>query len=308
MKLEYKINKLSCFLLVISILICVWIVWNYKELFGLILEIKPGYIIILLILFIAVQLVNGYKLFMIVRFFGPNMKTFEWIGLPYITSYLNFLPVNAGSGATAVFLKKKYSLPYTKFISISGSLLLMELFCLSTAAFLLISLIRITGGQINGYSALAFLLIAIGVIGLRFVPIRVIKGRSRVTNWLKSTVVGFEELRRQQTLIVSLMVNSYLQLILLGLIIYFTFLSLGLVVNYLDGFLLGVVTSVSKYHFLLPGQLGLREMFIAFVTKMIQGSFNDGVIVAVTDRVISGVATIVLGNIFSWMIIRRIGD
>jgi hypothetical protein len=41
---------------------------------------------------------------------------------------------------------------------------------------------------------------------------------------------------------------------------------------------------------------------------MVQGSFNDGIIVAVTDRVISGVATIFLGNIFMWMIIRRIGD
>jgi uncharacterized membrane protein YbhN (UPF0104 family) len=184
----------------------------------------------------------------------------------------------------------------------------MELFCLCTAAFLLIGLIRITGGQISGYSALIFLLIALGVIGIRFMPLTVIKGQSRIMSWLKSTVAGFDDLRRQQALIVRLMVNSYIQLILLGLIIYFTFLSLGLVVNYLDGLLLGVVTSVSKYHFLLPGQLGLREMFIAFVTKIIQGSFNDGVIVAVTDRVISGVATIVLGNIFSLMILRKIAD
>ena len=292
----------------ISLLVCAWIVWNYRDLFYSILRIKPGYVIILLCLFILVQLVNGYRVFMIVRFFGAHIKTFDWICLPYITSYLNYLPVNAGSGATAVFLKKKYNLPYTKFVSMSGALLLLQMFCFSTSGLLLMTFIRIVKGHTNGYAVMVLLFIAAAVIGTRFVPVGFVKGESRVSNWIKSALTGFEDLRKEKSLLLSLMINSYLQLALMGLTIYFTFMSLGLLVDYLDGLLLGIFTSVSKYNFLFPGQLGLREIFIGFVTKMVQGSFNDGIIVAVTDRVISGVATIFLGNIFMWMIIRRIRD
>ena len=292
----------------ISLLVCAWIVWNYRDLFYSILRIKPGYVIILLCLFILVQLVNGYRVFMIVRFFGAQIKTFDWICLPYITSYLNYLPVNAGSGATAVFLKKKYNLPYTKFVSMSGALLLLQMFCFSTSGLLLMAFIRIVKGHTNSYAVMVLLFIAAAVIGARFAPVGFVKGESRVSNWIKSALTGFEDLRKEKSLLLSLMLNSYLQLALMGLTIYFTFMSLGLLVDYLDGLLLGIFTSVSKYNFLFPGQLGLREIFIGFVTKMVQGSFNDGIIVAVTDRVISGVATIFLGNIFVWMIIRRIGD
>ena len=155
---------------------------------------------------------------------------------------------------------------------------------------------------------MVLLFIAAAVIGARFAPVGFVKGESRVSNWIKSALTGFEDLRKEKSLLLRLMLNSYLQLALMGLTIYFTFMSLGLMVDYLDGLLLGIFTSVSKYNFLFPGQLGLREIFIGFVTKMVQVSFNDGIIVAVTDRVISGVATIFLGNIFVWMIIRRIGD
>ena len=292
----------------ISLLVCAWIVWNYRDLFYSILRIKPGYVIILLCLFILVQLVNGYRVFMIVRFFGAHIKTFDWICLPYITSYLNYLPVNAGSGATAVFLKKKYNLPYTKFVSMSGALLLLQMFCFSTSGLLLMAFIRIVKGHTNGYAVMVLLFIAAAVIGARFVPVGFVKGESRVSNWIKSALTGFEDLRKEKSLILSLMLNSYLQLALMGLTVYFTFMSLGLLVDYLDGLLLGIFTSVSKYNFLFPGQLGLREIFIGFATKMVQGSFDDGVIVAVTDRVISGVATIILGNIFMWLIIPRIKD
>lgn len=306
LKVDYRINKFSCFFLIISLIICGWIVWNYRKLFSLIWEIEPGSLIILVVLFAIVQLVNGYKVFMIVRFFGLRMKPIDWIGLPYVTSYLNYLPVNAGTGVTAIFLKKKYGLPYTKFVSISGTLLLLQMLCFSTAGLLLMGLIRISEGYVNGYAVGGFLFIFLGVIGLGLLPVGIVKGQSRVANWIKSALVGFDDLRRDYSLILRLMLNSYLQLALMGLIIYFTFMSLGLLVSYLDGLLVGIVTSVSKYQFLLPGLLGFREMFIASMTKMVQGSFSDGIIVAVTDRVISGVVTIVLGNIFMWMIIKRL--
>ena len=306
MKIDFKINRLSCCLLVISLLVCAWIVWNYRDLFYSISKLKVGYVITLLCLFLLVQLVNGYRVFMIVRFFGARIKTFDWICLPYITSYLNYLPVNAGSGATAVFLKKKYNFPYTKFVSMSGALFLLQMFCFSTAGLLLMIFNRIAKGHTNVYAVIALLFIAAVVIGARFVPVGFVKGESRVATWISSALDGFENLRKEKNLIITLMLNSYLQLALMGLTIYFTFISLDLFVNYLDGLLLGIVTSVSKYHFLFPGQLGLRELFIAFATKIIQGSFSDGVIVAVTDRIISGVATIVLGNVFIWAIVYRV--
>lgn len=305
LNVDYRINKLSCIFLIISLIIFGWIVWNYRELFSLILEIEARYFIILAVLFVIVQLVNGYKVFMIVRFFGIRIQTIDWIGLPYMTSYLNYLPVNAGTGAMAIFLKKKYGLPYTKCVSISGTLLLLQMLCFSTAGLLLMGLIRINEGYVNPYAVGGFLFILLGVIGLGLLPINIVKGESRIANWIKSTLLGFDDLRRDYRLILRLMLNSYLQLALMGLIIYFTFMSLGLLVSYLDGLLLGVVTSVSKYQFLFPGLLGFREMFIASMTKMVQGSFSDGIIVAVTDRVISGVVIILLGNIFIWMLIRK---
>ena len=132
LRIDYRINKLSCFLFTISLFVCAWIVWSYRNLFHLVLEIEVKYIVVLVALFMIVQLVNGYKVFMIVRFFGSRMRTIDWIGLPYLTSYLNYFPANAGTGVTALFLKKRYELPYTKFASISGTLLLLQLFCLST--------------------------------------------------------------------------------------------------------------------------------------------------------------------------------
>ena len=76
---------------------------------------------------------------------------------------------------------------------------------------------------------------------------------------------------------------------------------------------IGIVTSISgaaiKDILRTIGQrFPAAEIIIASATKIIQGSFEDGVVVAITDRVISGAATIVLGNIFIWTIIRKMGE
>ncbi|MFH2013091.1 MAG: lysylphosphatidylglycerol synthase transmembrane domain-containing protein [Pseudomonadota bacterium] len=302
------LNKTSFLFLILSFLLCFWIVWHYRELFHLILKIKPGYAILLFLLFAVIQVVNGYRIFTIVRFFGLRMKRFDWIGIPYVTSYLNYLPINAGLGATAVFLKKQYDLPYTKFVSISGALLLIQMFCFSTLGLFLMGLIRIIKGPISYYLDGAFLLILLAIIVFRFVPVGFIRGESRITNWFKSSLDGFDDIRKDRSLIVSLMLQSYIQLGLTGLTIYFTFMSLGLLVNYLDGLLIGIVTSVLKQQllFFMPGQLGIREVFIAGITKIIQGSFGDGVVVAFTDRIVTGVTTIILGNFFIWKFMQRL--
>lgn len=303
---DYKAKKLSLILLTISLIVCGYLVWHYREMFVRIFDIEVQYLIILSGLFTLVQLVNGYKIFVIVQFFGSKMKTLDWVGLPYMTSYLNYLPGNAGSGITAVFLKKKYNLPYTKFISVSGALFVLYLFCFSTACLVLMGIIWATKGYTNGYLASIFALIIVSIVGLRFLPIDFIKGQYRASNWFRSILRGFDDIRKDHLLVGALVANSYVQLFLLGMIIHCTFLALGFSVNYLDGLLLGIITSISKFQYLIPGQLGIREVFIASAAKLIQGSFGEGIVVAVTDRIVSGVITIIFGNIFILTTIKKI--
>jgi uncharacterized membrane protein YbhN (UPF0104 family) len=256
-------------------------------------------------LFMIVQLISGYKLFLVVRSFGPKMELSEWIGLPYFTSYFNYLPGNAGSGMTAVFLKKRYNFPYTKFLSMSGALFVIYLLCFSTAGIFLMALLWIRTGYGDNYIITILFAILLFVAFCRFFPVHLTKQESRVLNWLHSILIGFDDLRKNGSLIKNLIVCSYLQIVLLGTIIYSTFLALGIKVDPIIAFLLGIITSIAKFQFLVPGQLGIREIFFAFVTKLLDGSFGEGMVVAVTDRVVSGVLTIILGNFFTWTVIDK---
>jgi uncharacterized membrane protein YbhN (UPF0104 family) len=301
----HKRNMFSLVLLIASILICFWIVYFYRDLFSRIFDISLQYVIILSALFIIVQLTSGYKLFLVVRSFGPKMEMSEWIGLPYFTSYFNYLPGNAGSGMTAVFLKKRYDLPYTKFLSMSGALFVIYLLCFSTAGIFLMGLLWIKTGYSDNYIITVLFSILLFVAFCRFFPVHLTKQESRVLNWLRSILIGFDDLRKNSSLIKNLIVCSYLQIALLGAIIYSTFLALGIKVDPVIAFLLGVITSIAKFQFLVPGQFGIREIFFAFVTKLLDGSFGEGMVVAVTDRVVSGVITIILGNFFTWAVIDK---
>ncbi len=302
---DYRLNRLSLALLFLCLAVCAWIVWSYWPHLALLAQISPAYAAILFFLFGLVQLVNGYRVFLLVRFFGARVRLWDWIGLPYLTAYLNYLPVNAGTGTTALFLKRRYALPITKFISLSGTSLMLHLFCFSTAGLLLTAWMGIRDGRLNHYALGGFLLILLVVLGFRLLPLKFLKGQSRLGKWAESVLTGLYDLRRDRRLMTSLILNSYLQLALMGLGMYVTFLSLGLSVSYLEGLLLGIVTSVSKYHFLFPGLLGIRELFIATASKAVQGSFGNGVAVAVADRVITGLATILLGNLFLVRLLRK---
>ncbi len=296
-------KKFIPFIATFSIVIFIfWITYDDWYQFKNITTVSVITIFWLSILLISIEILNGYKVNVLLKPFGIKLKIIEWIGLDFIRAFGNYLPFSAGIVSNSVYLKYKKNLPLTKFFGhIVGSIVIMLFtYGILNVFFLLIRYLVYNDLNITLFTtSLTFVVIAIVMMSTR---VRKIESNNKIINWLKDIHNSWCLIKEQKGLVFKITVLQTLIITCLALRYAVVFQELRYDIDIFAIFILTVMTTVIRFASLFPGNLGFREVLSGGVVQMFGLSFSDGILVAVIIRITEMFWIFLFGTIFSFVL------
>ena len=271
-------------------------------------NVSPRALFLLVVLKTVVAFVNAVKFRFSANIFHLNLSFLEWNGLPYITTFHNYImPINTGNLFRATYLKIRHNFSYSKFIG-----LLIGSNC-----------IDIIVTCILGFIAAFFLKTIIEKAALIFFPIFILSLASIIALILTCHLLFGKLTENKKSRFVKLISNlqtsisvfkdAPLSIIQFGFIsiISILFRSISLLFCF---YILGinpslalVIVSICLTNFtilfsLTPGNLGVTEGTLAATFFMAGIPMDIGLEVTALSRLTSMLVQAALGLFFSYIL------
>lgn len=298
---------ISYFVTVLFITLILYLTRNQWNEFRKIIELNFRVIVLLSILFLLMQVLNGYILKLILDIFGIKLKFSEWFGLVSVEAFGNYLPLNAGSVYNAIYLKYKEELPLSQFMScMIGQTVIMVLTYGIISIFLLIIrfFMNYNFNLIMFAISAAFVLFGLAVLILN-VP--EINSSSRILSWIKSVHNGYNLIKTHKTLIIKIIILQTITLIILSLRYVVVFNEFRYKIDIFAIIIITIMTSVIRFTSVFPGNLGVKEAISGSVTRTFGLMFNYGVIATIVIRLVAMFWIFLLGMSFSFVLLKKKG-
>lgn len=263
-----------------------------------VLEVDLRYVFVLLLLTALSSLLNGHKLKMLIQTYGVNLKFGEWWGIQMMTLFWNDLtPFKGGLSARAVYLKKKYSLSYTRSVSITGIAYLTD-FLVFGAAGVILSLFLPVAYEVKYLVLTLFLTVFLGsVFVMFFVPLP-IKLNIKLLRHIANSINEIKSTRTNYQLIAKLGINCMLRWLTGALKLYFAFLALGSIVSIYTCLMIDLFIGIAMIISITPMNLGFRESVVVISSKLFGTGTVVGALVAALDRAVGLIWVFVLTPFF----------
>lgn len=219
--------------------------------------------------------------------YGVNIGHAESVGLTFVASAINLiLPLQMGSMVKAVYLKKKLSLTYARYISIiSGTAVIniMITFVQIVLCMIIVSS-KISVDKVYTYffiSVFALMMICIFIAVkkqefiMRFLPFK------RISTPIME---GFYELITDRKTVMLVSANLLASSIFGGIRFFLIFRMLGFGGSALDGLLYYGLYNASSIIPLLPGNIGFSEAIVGIMNSLMGSAFDIGVTAVLINR------------------------
>lgn len=252
-----------------------------------------GYLLVLIAIGdITGIFLNGIFTKFILRPFNKHISLLESFYVSLISSVGNFFaPVGAGFGFRAVYLKKKFGLPYSEYIStLSGNYILVFL---ADSFFGLLALYLLRSHQSNqsGVLVAVFAVVFIFSLILSLVKIPVRDAGLQKNRYAKALVrnlaritEGWNHIISHKKLMLQLAGLTILNLTTTLLVTLAIIKSLHLNVTFAPLLLFSVLGSLSLFINITPANLGVKEAIYLFSSSVLGFSTVQILSIALIDR------------------------
>lgn len=238
---------------------------------------------------------------------GIRLAFGDMFGLLMVTNLISLvLPVRGDLAVTALYLRKKYNLPITHFVSmLYGGTILLAI-CLSFTGAICLVLVAAEGIVPNVY--IVGIIATLGVMSflLGWLPTGLIQGEYWVMKRLRAAVEGWERLRSDRALLAQLAMLIMSGIALFCIWMYLSYRMLGFEIRLLPAVVAGVVVSISFFAAITPGNLGIREALLGFTSQLLGFGFAEGVAVTLLQRAVSILVFLGFGGFYSVFIMRTL--
>jgi uncharacterized membrane protein YbhN (UPF0104 family) len=267
---------------------------------------NPWLVLIVVLLQVLFLINNGLALKIFLTPFSINLKAREWFGLSAITSFGNyFIPGIGGAASRAVYLKKKYEFPYSKFLgNLAGNYILVFLVN-SFVALVALTIAWFVFGFWNWIIFEIFFLIF--VIALAFVIFHIRPFKSKYFRKANLVIEGWEQVRKSTRLIFGTILIGLMNVIVFTFLLFLEFRILGFELGMLPASIIAVTSMLSIFVNVTPAGLGIKESLVVLTSTVFGIPPEIAVSVALIDRVINLIVVFVLGPIFSYVLMRKGG-
>jgi uncharacterized membrane protein YbhN (UPF0104 family) len=249
---------------------------------------------------------NGLFLKLFAAKLGITLAWYEWIGLPFATNMGNYLtPLSGGMLARAAYLKNRHALSYTHFTTLLAANYLLTFWVSSLAA---ISLMPFLWQQTHApWSLLLFLAASLILLSMiLMMPIPQVLSTGRAFRILNQGLLGWRTVRDDYHLMWQLVVLTIVSLLLNAAAFWLAYRSLEVQISMPAALMISFSTVFSAMTTLTPGNFGIREAFITFMSEIVGVGAGAGLLVALIIRGSTLVSAFTLGPLFSILLAREV--
>jgi uncharacterized membrane protein YbhN (UPF0104 family) len=294
-------NIISYFCLgVITLLYCFYFRGRSDE-FSVFLSISINDIVILIAASVVFKLIWGYIFKVLLRFFEVDLEFLEWFGLTNISVMINyFLPAKGGLMGVAVYLKKKYQLNYTHFLSSMTGFYGIT-FLVNALAGMILSLLVVRIGPFYENKILIFFSIVSACILASMMIVRLPKGDGLFQRYIR----GLHQFADNRKYLPELVFTQVGLILAIGIRIFFAFKVLGVDIGFMSSMLIALMACFSMFFSVTPASLGVKEFFITFSGTVLGVAPEKALAAAILDRCVDIVISFVLGSLSFWVMTRK---
>jgi uncharacterized membrane protein YbhN (UPF0104 family) len=218
--------------------------------------------------------VEGIFIKVVLSAFKSSVPVFDSFYIALLSRIGNFLlPFRAGIALRASYLKKRYSFPYSKFVSTLYGYYIILFFLYSLLAISALLYKHIVHGITSVPLTLFFFAIFLGMLFLMLVPLKTAWLPEFKSSFLRKVLKvvddilsGWHRIIADKEILFKLVIVSSCNILLNMLIFYFEFKALGIPVDMANVVLYTSLAGVSLLVSITPGSLGLREAIFLFTS------------------------------------------
>lgn len=299
-------KKLLSFIISLGIvgLIILYLYINHN-IFHEIQNVKLMYLWPITTLLIGSLYVNGIILRILAKPFNIDMEKHFLLSIS--ASFFNLItPFRGGAGIRAVYMKKRYELSYSHFVSsLFGNYIIVFLvssFLALLSYWAIFSLYRI----FNIYLFLIFLTIFLGTLVLITFNFS-FQNENFLTKKINKVLSGWKLITNNSEhpgVVPKLILLTLLNLLIGTLIVKFSFLGIGLEINLLRAFYLAIMNVLAIFINITPGSFGITEGLYITSANIIGIDPALALIVALIIRAVNTTVLLVLGPIANHLLLK----
>jgi len=277
-----------------------------RDQFAVLLNVPLWGVLLRAVMGLVLRGVSARNLQVCTREMGSRLSLGESYLLSWATVYWNYIPVKPGTGALAVYLKKRHGLPYAAYASYVAVVNLLR-FLLTGVLGFLITLPMSLLGELTWAVPAVFAALGMGAAVPFVAPSRwSYRGDGRLLRALSRFSDAWNEMRARRLLLLRVVGLQLAGRFLGAATILLCFRLTGVPLSYLEAFVVGLLRALAGVAAIVPEQLVVREVLAGAAAVAFGFTFAQGVVATVLDRAVALSITLLLGPIASYAMGRRL--
>ncbi len=273
-------------------------------------DVSPSVVALMVASMLAARLAQGRGLQLLLRALGHRVGLGEMFFLNILTSYTNLVLPRAGTGAPALYLKRRYQVSFADFGSLSVLVSVLNLVAAGLLGLVCLCIAHLGFGQpLELKVTLAFSVVVLGGIVATFVRVPFAeRRRGRIADFLRRFAYSWAQVGSSRLIIAQNLALQMVALVLHSLRLKLAFVAMGVEVSFLGVVVATMLGALAMLVSITPAGLGFREAAIAYSATMIGCSPSVALAAAVLDRLVVTACVVILAQIGLWRLVRGAPD
>lgn len=290
-------------LLVLGALIIVGLfIFHNADRLSKLLDFSTSNLVIFILLVFLTAFENGLVNYLLYRNLGVNISVLLGFGLATVNTLANTLPLSGGLIAKGLYLKKKFELPYSKYLSATGALYI----CFLTTNGI-VGLVVMNGLHWwAGIKSPLILNIGFGLMALSFLlfwfPFRVNFIPEKWQKYVGKVEEGWQIFINDAGLLFILIGVQIVAIVTMAFRFWLAFRFFSQDVSFLQCVLFSSATILTRLISIIPGGIGIREGIVAGMAAVFGFEVSISVLAVGLDRLVSTSVIAILGTLFSYIL------
>ena len=293
---------------ILGIIIIVFLLWylsrHWREL-KVLVGLKPIELVLLYFLASLSTVNNSLVNRRLLKALGAKVSFWDIVCLQNATRLLNHVPMKFGTVFRANYLKRRYGLSYTRYITFFMYFTFLMLAMAAVTGLTCLAIAYGFSGRESRILAGFFLVIFVVSLFCLFWPLPIPTGAGRLSSLFRNFLTGRSDVTKDTKVIykcvLHLLVTFFLAAARLGIIYH----SMQQDIHLLGYLVLGALGYTSLIVSFTPGSLGTRELILGAGATAVGIPLEVGIFAAMFDRAVILTLTFVAGGVCTGWLWRR---
>jgi len=303
------VNKKKIFQILVLLILIGWFAsyfYQHIEEFRELKIVAPFFLVPIFLLTTLFLINNGLVLKYFLEPFNIKLKFKEWLGLSVINTMGNYLtPFRGGTAAKAFYLKTRYRFSYSYFLGTLAGMTIIAFLINSFVGLLTTILLYYIYGFFNILIFAIFLFVFLFLLGIVFFSPTVKETKCPFVNKLINVINGWHLIKSNRKIIAITSLISLINVAIMLFTIFLEFRVFGISISLLSALFLSIMSTLSLFVSITPGALGIKEAIVAFTAVVINVPISQALTISFLDRVISLMIILILGPVFSYVLMNQ---